>query len=194
MTGGKWVWPCRKTVSSNSLLSTACVLSKEASMSITSPTRFHATCVLASKKRRAIEKHSSWSVDQFMFGSGGGLLQKYDRDTFKVAFKCCMMEIVDSANKKEHRTVQKKPIGASSKVSKAGNLGVYTKGTKVVTIQKMNSKEGILYESNGKQRKVALKPYKQLSRPSVIFHTFIKKMRIIYTGWVCNKGSCYIEI
>lgn len=33
-------------------------------------------------------KKNKWSTDMVAFGSGGGLLQKIDRDTQKCAFKC----------------------------------------------------------------------------------------------------------
>ena len=36
-----------------------------------------------------LEKHK-WSADNIAFGSGGGLLQKMNRDTQKCAFKCCL--------------------------------------------------------------------------------------------------------
>ena len=35
-------------------------------------------------------KQNKWSSDNIAFGSGGGLLQKMDRDTQKCAFKCCL--------------------------------------------------------------------------------------------------------
>ena len=34
-----------------------------------------------------MKKHS-WSADNLVFGSGGALLQRLDRDTQKCAFKC----------------------------------------------------------------------------------------------------------
>ena len=33
-------------------------------------------------------KQAGWSAENIGFGSGGGLLQKLDRDTQKFAFKC----------------------------------------------------------------------------------------------------------
>lgn len=58
-----------------------------------------------------------WSVDNIAFGSGGGLLQKVNRDTQKWAFKCCYAEIngvsVD---------VRKDPITDPGKQSKEGRL------------------------------------------------------------------------
>lgn len=58
-----------------------------------------------------------WSADNIVFGSGGALLQKLDRDTQKCAYKCCMAEIngklVD---------VFKQPITDMGKQSKKGNV------------------------------------------------------------------------
>jgi len=62
-------------------------------------------------------KKSGWSVDNIVFGSGGGLLQKVNRDTQKCAFKCSAALIngiwVD---------VKKDPITDHGKESKAGRL------------------------------------------------------------------------
>lgn len=46
-----------------------------------------------------------WSVDNVAFGSGGGLLQKVNRDTQKCAYKCSWAEVDGVA-----RNVQKNPI------------------------------------------------------------------------------------
>lgn len=54
-----------------------------------------------------------FSVENIVFGMGGALLQKVDRDTQKFAFKCCSVTIDD-----EDRNVQKNPI----EVDKYGNL------------------------------------------------------------------------
>ncbi len=40
----------------------------------------------------AMEKNK-WCSDNVVFGSGGALLQKLDRDTQKCAYKCCMATI-----------------------------------------------------------------------------------------------------
>lgn len=64
-------------------------------------------------------KLAKWSADNIAFGSGGGLLQKLDRDTQKFALKCCAAEIngvwVD---------VLKDPITDTGKRSKAGPLAL----------------------------------------------------------------------
>ncbi len=36
---------------------------------------------------------AQWCSDNVVFGSGGALLQKLDRDTQKCAYKCCMATI-----------------------------------------------------------------------------------------------------
>ncbi len=60
---------------------------------------------------------AGWSADNLAFGSGGGLLQKVDRDTMKFAFKCSAVE-VDGA----WRDVLKDPVTDPGKRSKAGRL------------------------------------------------------------------------
>ena len=54
------------------------------------------------------------------FGSGGGLLQKLNRDTQKCAFKCAMA-VVDG----EEREVFKDPITDPGKKSKKGRLSIH---------------------------------------------------------------------
>lgn len=62
-------------------------------------------------------KHNQWSADNVAFGSGGGLLQKLNRDTQKFAFKCSSARIFDQ----EH-DVFKQPITDPGKVSKKGKM------------------------------------------------------------------------
>lgn len=58
-----------------------------------------------------------WSVDNIAFGSGGGLLQKVNRDTCRFAFKCSAIEIDG-----EWQDVYKHPVGMNYKQSKRGRL------------------------------------------------------------------------
>lgn len=58
-----------------------------------------------------------WSATNIAFGSGGGLLQKFNRDTQKWAFKCCAA-LVDG----KWVDVRKDPITDQGKRSKAGRL------------------------------------------------------------------------
>lgn len=58
-----------------------------------------------------------WSSENLVFGSGGALLQRLDRDTLKCAFKCSYAEVEGRP-----RNVYKDPIGDSGKKSKKGKL------------------------------------------------------------------------
>jgi nicotinamide phosphoribosyltransferase len=62
-------------------------------------------------------EQDGWCATTLVYGSGGGLLQKFDRDTQKFAIKCSFMII----NGKEVN-VQKDPITAPGKKSKTGRL------------------------------------------------------------------------
>lgn len=64
----------------------------------------------------AMQKNK-WSADNIVFGMGGGLLQKMNRDTLKFAFKCSYAEI-DGKGK----DIFKDPITDSGKKSKRGQL------------------------------------------------------------------------
>lgn len=59
----------------------------------------------------------NWAATTLIFGSGGGLLQKFNRDTQKFAIKCSFM-IKDG----KEVNVQKDPITAPNKKSKTGIL------------------------------------------------------------------------
>ena len=60
---------------------------------------------------------AGWSADNIAFGSGGGLLQKMDRDTQRFAFKCSQI-IIDGIE----RDVYKAPKTDPTKNSKRGHL------------------------------------------------------------------------
>jgi nicotinamide phosphoribosyltransferase len=64
-------------------------------------------------------EQAGWSADNLAFGSGGGLLQKLNRDTQKFAFKCSAVEVNG-----EWRDVQKDPVTDPGKRSKAGRLAL----------------------------------------------------------------------
>ncbi len=64
-------------------------------------------------------KKEGWSADNIAFGSGGGLLQKVDRDTQKFAIKCSATEV----NGVWH-DVMKDPVTDPGKRSKAGRLAL----------------------------------------------------------------------
>lgn len=75
---------------------------------------------------------SRWSADNVAFGSGGGLLQKLNRDTQRFAFKCSSVTIGD-----QERDVFKQPVTDSSKKSKSGRFKLVScaneQGTKFIT-------------------------------------------------------------
>ena len=60
-----------------------------------------------------------WSADNLAFGSGGGLLKKFDRDTSKYAFKCSWIQVNG-----EGRDVYKDPITGKGKESKPGRMAL----------------------------------------------------------------------
>lgn len=74
-----------------------------------------------------------WGTGGYLFGSGGGLLQKINRDTLSCAFKCYGMFIPDGDDETGEcnlRIIQKRPITDGNKKSKGGNIVVY-EGTDV---------------------------------------------------------------
>jgi nicotinamide phosphoribosyltransferase len=75
-------------------------------------------CVSLPKILAAVLK-AGYSAENLAFGSGGGLLQKFTRDTMRMAFKACWCQVGD-----ESRDVYKQPSSDSSKGSKKGRLAV----------------------------------------------------------------------
>ncbi len=62
-------------------------------------------------------ERQKWSADNIAFGSGGGLLQKLDRDTLQFAFKCSNITVNG-----EDRDVFKDPATDPGKHSKRGKM------------------------------------------------------------------------
>jgi nicotinamide phosphoribosyltransferase len=62
---------------------------------------------------------NKWSIDNIAFGSGGGLLQQFNRDTLQFAFKCSWAK-----GENYERDVYKDPVTASTKKSKRGRFSV----------------------------------------------------------------------
>lgn len=62
-------------------------------------------------------ENNGWSADNVAFGSGGGLLQKVNRDTCKFAFKCSAIDIDGTWH-----DVMKDPITDEGKRSRAGRF------------------------------------------------------------------------
>ena len=79
-----------------------------------------------------------WSVENLVFGSGGALLQRLDRDTQRCAFKCSMAVVGG-----EEREVFKDPIDDPGKKSKKGRLVLVKdgEGWKTVTDREKGERE-----------------------------------------------------
>ncbi|XP_071961446.1 nicotinamide phosphoribosyltransferase-like [Antedon mediterranea] len=75
-------------------------------------------------------KDHKWSADNIVFGSGGALLQKLNRDTQKCAFKCSYAEVDGTA-----RNVFKQPVTDPGKKSKKGILSLVKQNGKLETFQ-----------------------------------------------------------
>lgn len=66
-----------------------------------------------------------WSTDNIAFGSGGGLLQKLNRDTCKFAFKASSITYINGETTDSiERNIYKEPITDGGKKSKSGRLGL----------------------------------------------------------------------
>lgn len=70
-----------------------------------------------------------WSADNIAFGSGGGLLQKVNRDTQRFAFKCSAIETGQG-----WQPVMKDPVTDPGKRSKAGRLHLIFGDSKFSTV------------------------------------------------------------
>jgi nicotinamide phosphoribosyltransferase len=84
-------------------------------------------------------KRCGWSADNLAFGSGGGLLQKVDRDTNRFAFKCS--EAIVGGIPRE---VFKQPITDGTKNSKKGRLKLIRVDGKFVTVNENEPGDDIL--------------------------------------------------
>jgi nicotinamide phosphoribosyltransferase len=72
---------------------------------------------------RAKTDKGKWAANNIILGSGGGLLQKFNRDTQKMATKCCEVTI------KGHRQPVFKKSGMAMKHSKRGHLKLVSDGS-----------------------------------------------------------------
>ncbi len=73
---------------------------------------------------------AGWCSGNLVFGSGGALLQKLDRDTQKCAFKCCMA-VVDG----QKLDVFKDPVTDPGKKSKKGDITLVKDGGRYKTVR-----------------------------------------------------------
>uniref|UniRef100_A0A914CWQ6 Nicotinamide phosphoribosyltransferase n=1 Tax=Acrobeloides nanus TaxID=290746 RepID=A0A914CWQ6_9BILA len=76
-------------------------------------------------------KEDGWSAENVVFGAGGALLQKFDRDTQKCAFKCSYVNING-----EGHDIYKNPATDAGKKSKSGRLTLEKRGNTYITIEK----------------------------------------------------------
>ncbi|MGC4002328.1 MAG: hypothetical protein QM811_03950 [Pirellulales bacterium] len=79
---------------------------------------------------------AQWSADNIAFGSGGGLLQKINRDTSKYAFKCSSATVNGVP-----RDVFKQPATDGGKRSKRGRLKLIRRGERYETVRESESDE-----------------------------------------------------
>lgn len=113
----------------------------------------------------AMGKAKGYSADNWIFGSGGGLLQKFDRDTQKFAIKACYgekeEEFFASPESLEPgiRTIgfdiYKQPITDKGKNSKKGKLKLHRAGKDYSTIE--SSKAGDMFEGYVDELEVVFK-------------------------------------
>jgi len=82
---------------------------------------------------------AGWSADNIAFGSGGGLLQKLNRDTQKFAFKCSSVTVGDT-----ERDVFKQPVTDAGKRSKAGRLKLVVVNGRYVTVPSHDPRPDVL--------------------------------------------------
>lgn len=74
---------------------------------------------------------SCYSSENFVFGMGGGLLQKVHRDTFKFAYKLSAIQNKDGV----WRGVNKSPVNDPSKKSRAGRLDLICNDRQYETVE-----------------------------------------------------------
>ncbi len=86
-------------------------------------------------------QRKGFSADNLAFGSGGGLLQKLNRDTLKFAFKCASV-VVNGAE----RDVYKSPITDHGKISKSGRMKLVRDGNSFTTVRPYDKREDELVE------------------------------------------------
>ena len=87
-------------------------------------------------------KNSGWSLDNIVFGSGGGLLQDCNRDTQRMAMKCSWIQ-----RDNKIYDVNKSPIDDALKISKKGRLKlVRNVSGKFITVRRSDSGSDHLVE------------------------------------------------
>ena len=87
-------------------------------------------------------KARGYSADNWVYGSGGGLLQKFDRDTKKFAIKACYGERYGAVGAHgraiEGFSISKDPVTSTGKRSKGGMLKLHPHAGSFMTISSLN--------------------------------------------------------
>lgn len=111
-------------------------------------------------------KTKGFSAENIAFGSGGGLLQKFDRDTNKFAIKCSYAEI----NGKPVN-VYKDPVTAKGKVSKMGRLKLH------------NHPNSGLFST-----------YSSASEPAHQFNSYLDAMELVFENGEIKRKQSFEDI
>lgn len=119
-----------------------------------------------------------FAADNWVFGSGGGILQKFDRDTQKFAIKASYGEKIINGNKIRFG-IQKDPITSKSKKSKKGILKLvkdsqgeyFTISSDNPMFEEANDELELIFE-NGK-----IKRYQSFDEIREIANSYINNMK-----------------
>jgi len=84
----------------------------------------------------SLMKDNGWSAENLVFGSGGALLQKLDRDTQKCAYKCSYIEVNDKGV-----DVFKDPVTDPQKKSKRGRLVLVKQDGQYSTVKEQDTRQ-----------------------------------------------------
>ena len=89
-------------------------------------------------------KSNGWAASNVAFGSGGGLLQKFNRDTCKFAFKASAIMVDNAWND----NISKDPITDPGKRSKAGRLTLAKDATgfHTVPVENIKAQYNVMHE------------------------------------------------
>ena len=85
--------------------------------------------------------YTGWSLDNMVFGSGGGLLQDCNRDTLRFAFKASWAYVNNA-----YREVYKQPVTDHTKNSKRGKLALTFDGNNYRTVPEVENSGNILQQ------------------------------------------------
>lgn len=88
-------------------------------------------------------KELGWAADNIVFGMGGGLLQKVDRDTCRFAWKCCALQTADGL----WRDVYKDPCDGKGTDDSKASLKGKQKVIKIDGVYTVVREDCVEYES-----------------------------------------------